>query len=80
MAGKAKFDQEAAFRSIVGTGRQEKAAEQAEVVQKRDRVQRAYFLDRDIDKALRRKALEEEKNLTETVNELLRDGLKEYLR
>ncbi len=80
MAGKAKFDQEAAFRSIVGTGRQAKAAEQAEVVQKRDRVQRAYFLDRDIDKALRRKALEEEKNLTETVNELLRDGLKEYLR
>ncbi len=80
MAGKAKFDQEAAFRSIVGTGRQAKAAEHAEVVQKRDRVQRAYFLDRDIDKALRRKALEEEKNLTETVNELLRDGLKEYLR
>ncbi len=80
MAGKAKFDQEAAFRSIVGTGRQAKAAEQAAVVQKRDRVQRAYFLDRDIDKALRRKALEEEKNLTETVNELLRDGLKEYLR
>ena len=43
-------------------------------------MQRAYFLDRDIDKALRRMALEEGKNLTESVNEVLRKGLKEYLK
>jgi len=81
MARKAKFDQEAAFRSIVGAGRQAGAETKRRITegQKKDRVQRAYFLDRDIDKALRRKALEEEKNLTETVNELLRKGLKKYL-
>lgn len=44
-----------------------------------DRVLRAYYLDRDIDKALRRMALEEEKNLTETVNDILRRGLGGYL-
>ena len=42
-------------------------------------MQRSYFLDRDIDKALRRMALEEEKNLTETVNDILRRGLGGYL-
>lgn len=41
-------------------------------------MQRSYFLDRDIDKALRRMALEEEKNLTEVVNEILRVGLERY--
>lgn len=45
----------------------------------KDRVQRSYFLDRDIDKALRRMALEEEVNLTEAVNKILRGGLKDYL-
>ena len=44
-----------------------------------DRVQRAYYLDRDIDKALRRMALEEGRNLTETVNKILRDGLFKYI-
>lgn len=44
-----------------------------------DRVQRAYYLDRDIDKALRRMALEEGKNLTESVNDALRVGVKKYL-
>lgn len=80
MAGKAKFDQEAAFKSIIGTGREKKeAAEQPTAKEKnKDRVQRSYFLDRDIDKALRRKALEEEKNLTETVNDILRKGLERY--
>jgi DNA polymerase III delta prime subunit len=42
-------------------------------------VQRAYYLDRDIDKALRRMALEEGKNLTESVNDALRVGVKKYL-
>lgn len=84
MAGKAKFDQEAAFKAIVGVDRQqvpgEEAAEQpAKVRAKKDRVQRSYFIDRDLDKALRRMSLEEEKKLTEAVNEILRAGLKKYL-
>ena len=48
-------------------------------VKNKDRVQRSYFLDRDIEKALRRMALDEEKNLTETINEVLRKGLGKYL-
>ena len=82
MAGKTKFDQEAAFKSIIGAGR-EPEAESHEMpvlkVKNKDRVQRSYFLDRDIDKALRRMALEEEINLTEAVNKILRKELVEYL-
>lgn len=82
MAGKAKFDQEAAFKSIIGAGR-EPEAESREIpvvkAKNKDRVQRSYFLDRDVDKALRRMALEEEKNLTETINKVLREGLAKYL-
>lgn len=81
MAGKAKFDQEAAFKSIIGAGREPEAESQELPVVKaknKDRVQRSYFLDRDIDKALRRKALEEEKKLTEVVNEVLKKGLTKY--
>lgn len=82
MAGKAKFDQEAAFKSIIGAGRDSEMGNQEIPIvkdKKKDRVQRSYFLDRDIDKALRRMALEREKNLTETLNEVLRIGLREYL-
>jgi len=82
MAGKAKFDQEAAFKSIIGPGRETEQAAQEHPAPKeknKDRVQRSYFLDRDIEKALRRKAIEEEKNLTETINSVLRSGLAEYL-
>ena len=83
MAGKAKFDQEAAFKSIVGPGRKpvsEASGQFMEKSKEKDRVQRSYFLDRDIDKALRRMALDKEKNLTETINEILRMGLEEYLK
>lgn len=82
MAGKAMFDQEAAFKSIIGAGRDsEMGSQEIPIVKdkKKDRVQRSYFLDRDIDKALRRMALEREKNLTEMLNEVLRIGLREYL-
>ena len=81
MAEKAKFDREAAFKSIIGAGRQSENAVVAEKNAKKnsDRVQRAYQLDRDIDKALRRMALEEGKNLTESVNDALRAGLTKYL-
>ena len=83
MAGKAKFDQEAAFKSIIGAGRESEEEsvdlQPAAKGKNKDHVQRAYYLDRDIDKALRRMALEEEKNLTETINDVLRSGLKTYL-
>ena len=82
MAGKAKFDQEAAFKSIIGAGQETGEETSEKPVSKgenKNRVQRSYFLDRDIDKALRRMALEEEKNLTETVNDILRRGLGGYL-
>lgn len=85
MAGKAKFDQEAAFKSIVGADRQ-KATESGAAGQpvsvggkNKDRVQRSYFIDRDLDKALRKMGLEEDKKLTEAVNEILRMGLQKYL-
>ena len=84
MAEKAKFDREAAFKSIIGAGRQSEvtassAAEEKNTKRNSDRVQRAYYLDRDLDKALRRMALEEGKNLTESINDALRKGLVEYL-
>ena len=82
MAGKAKFDQETAFKSIIGADRELKVGSRETPIAKgrnKDRVQRSYFLDRDVDKALRRMALEEGKKLTEIVNELLRDGLSKYL-
>ena len=85
MAGKAKFDQEAAFKSIVGADRQsvqELSAVRQPVAtegKNKDRVQRSYFIDRDLDKALRKMGLEEDKKLTEVVNEILRVGLQKYL-
>ena len=80
MAGKAKFDQEAAFKYIIGAGREPEVQEPSVTKEKnKDRVQRSYFLDRDIDKALRRFALDKEKNLTETINDVLRQALYEYL-
>lgn len=85
MAGKAKFDQEAALKSILGADRQaapeQEAAGQpvAASAKSKNRVQRSYFIDRDLDKALRKMGLEEEKKLTEVVNEILRMGLQKYL-
>lgn len=85
MAGKAKFDQEAALKSILGANRQpvpepEVASQPvAAGTKNKNRVQRSYFIDRDLDKALRKMGLEEEKKLTEVVNEILRIGLQKYL-
>ena len=85
MAGKAKFDQEAAFKAIVGADHQsaqEPSAASRPVAgggKTKDRVQRSYFIDRDLDKALRKMGLEEDKKLTEVVNEILRVGLQKYL-
>ena len=80
LAGKAKFDQEAAFKSIIGAGRESERQETPVVKGKnKDRVQRSYFLDRDIDKAFRLLAIEKGKNLTETIDEVLREGLVKFL-
>ena len=85
MAGKAKFDQEAAFKAIVGADHQsaqEPSAASRPVAgggKNKDRVQRSYFIDRDLDKALRKMGLEEDKKLTEVVNEILRVWLQKYL-
>jgi len=82
MAEKAKFDRESVLKSILGPDRElepEVQKKSAVKEKNKDRVQRSYFLDRDIEKALRRMALDEEKNLTETINDLLRRGLNEYL-
>ena len=80
MAGKVKFDRDATFKQIIGADREPEDSQETPAAKekKQDRVQRSYFLDRDIDKALRRMALEEEKNLTEVVNEILRVGLERY--
>lgn len=67
-----KLDQEAAFKSVIGAGREPGDTDNG-------RKKRSDFLDRDIDKALRRMALDKEKNLTETINGILRIGLAEYL-
>lgn len=80
MAGKVKFDRDATFKQIIGADREAESQETpAAKEKKQDRVQRSYFLDRDVDKALRRMALEEGRNLTETVNKILRDSLSQYI-
>ena len=82
MAEKAKFDRESVLKSILGPDRELETEGQETPVakeKKRDRVQRSYFLDRDLDKALRRMALDKEKDLTETINNVLRKALYEYL-
>ncbi|NBI12008.1 hypothetical protein D1641_18845, partial [Colidextribacter sp. OB.20] len=73
------------FKAIVGADRQ--AAQEPSAADQpisagwknKDRVQRSYFIDRDLDKAIRKMALEEEKKLTEIVNDILRKGLEDYL-
>lgn len=82
MAGKAKFDQEAAFRSIIGAGRETGvvAAEKPAAREKnKERVQRSYFLDRDIDRALNECLWKKIRILQRPVNEILRNGLAKYL-
>ncbi len=95
MARRTTFDKDAAFRSIVGVEMQDKgglsavgtvACEEAAgrpaaeaPGQGKSRVQRSYWLDKDIDKALKKKSLEEEKTLTELINQILREGVRKYL-
>ena len=43
------------------------------------RIQRSYYIDADIVKALKIKAARESKKMTDVVNEILRTGLKDCL-
>lgn len=43
------------------------------------RIQRSYYIDADIVKALKIKAAREGKKMTDMVNEILRTGLKDCL-
>lgn len=43
------------------------------------RIQRSYYIDADIVKALKIKAARENKKMTDVVNEILRTGLKDCL-
>ena len=43
------------------------------------RIQRSYYIDADIVKALKIKAAREGKKMTDVVNEILRTGLKDCL-
>lgn len=43
------------------------------------RVQKSYFIDKDLFKALQLKCIKEEINLTEAINQVLRIGLNKYL-
>ncbi len=95
MARRTTFDKNAAFRSIVGVEMRDReglpavnATAPSQGVgrsateapgQGKSRVQRSYWLDKDIDKALKKKSLEEEKTLTELINQILREGVREYL-
>ena len=100
MAGKAKFDKEAAFRAIIGRGdvpvKEDLAVESGDTTASplldadakeelkrtnghESQVQRSYWLDKEIEKALKKKSLEEEKTLTAAINEALRIGLDKYL-
>jgi len=44
-----------------------------------NRIQKAYFIDKDLFKALQLKCMQEEINLTEAINQVLRIGLNKYL-
>lgn len=80
---KNKFDPNTAFKKIINVKKEdtEESNNKKESIsaQKKDRVQKSYYLDKDLFKALQLKSFQEEINLTEAINSALREGLKEYL-
>ena len=63
-------------KSVVGAIISDKEKKKNDI---ENRVQRNYYIDRDLYKALKMKSISEEINLTEAINEALRIGLKDYL-
>lgn len=63
-------------KSVISTITSDKKAEKEE---NNGRIQRSYYIDADIVKALKIKAARESKKMTDVVNEILRTGLKDCL-
>lgn len=63
-------------KSVISTITNNKKTEKEE---KNGRIQRSYYIDADIVKALKIKAAREGKKMTDMVNEILRTGLKDCL-
>lgn len=63
-------------KSVISTITSDKKTEKEE---NNGRIQRSYYIDSDIVKALKIKAAREGKKMTDVVNEILRTGLKDCL-
>lgn len=63
-------------KSVISTITNDKKTEKEE---NNGRIQRSYYIDADIVKALKIKAARESKKMTDVVNEILRTGLKDCL-
>lgn len=63
-------------KSVIGTIRSNSKTEKEE---NNGRIQRSYYIDAEIVKALKIKAAREGKKMTDVVNEILRTGLKDCL-
>ena len=63
-------------KSVISTITSDKNTEKEE---NNGRIQRSYYIDADIVKALKIKAAREGKKMTDVVNEILRAGLKDCL-
>lgn len=63
-------------KSVIGTITSNSKTEKEE---NNGRIQRSYYIDAEIVKALKIKAAREGKKMTDVVNEILRTGLKDCL-
>lgn len=63
-------------KSVISTITNDKKMEKEE---NNGRIQRSYYIDAEIVKALKIKAAREGKKMTDVVNEILRTGLKDCL-
>ena len=63
-------------KSVISTITNDKKTEKEK---NNGRIQRSYYIDADIVKALKIKAAREGKKMTDVVNEILRTGLKDCL-
>lgn len=69
-------ERESKRKSVISTIASDKKTEKEE---NNGRIQRSYYIDAEIVKALKIKAAREGKKMTEVVNEILRKGLKDCL-
>ena len=69
-------ERESKRKSVISTIASDKKTEKEE---NNGRIQRSYYIDTDIVKALKIKAAREGKKMTDVVNEILRTGLKDCL-